>query len=228
MKTDSHLADNRITQCFARLRAQGQSAFIPFITAGDPDYQTSLDLLKGLPAAGADLIELGMPFSDPMADGPAIQASSLRALKGGHSMADSFAMIREFRKTNQTTPILLMGYYNPIFAMGCADFVHQALEAGADGLIIVDLPPEHDDELCDHAMAKGLVFVRLLTPATDEARMRRITAGQAGMIYYVSVTGITGTHSAPHLQIKAACRMIRKSTSLPIAVGFGIRSASQV
>jgi len=187
MQTDSK--KSRIDRRFEALKADGAKALVTFLTAGDPDYDTSLEILKGLPQAGADIIEIGMPFTDPMADGPAIQASSLRALKGGQNMIKTLQLVREFRTTEADTPIVLMGYYNPIYIYGCDRFIKDALEAGVDGLIVVDLPPEEDDELCIPAMAAGLNFIRLATPTTDDKRLPKVLANTSGFVYYVSISG---------------------------------------
>mgnify|MGYP000290698571 CR=1 FL=1 len=186
----------RIDQTFAKLKAEGRGGLVTFITAGDPDYDTSLSLLKGLPGAGADIVELGMPFSDPMADGPAIQASSLRALKGGQTLRKTLEMVRTFREKDDETPIVLMGYYNPIYSRGVDAFLEEAKDAGIDGLIVVDLPPEEDDELCIPAQKAGLNFIRLATPTTDDKRLPKVLQNTSGFVYYVSITGITGAAEA--------------------------------
>jgi tryptophan synthase alpha chain len=218
---------SRIERRFAKLRQEGRAGLIPFVTAGDPDPETSAALVSALPAAGADLIELGMPFSDPMADGPAIQASSLRAIGAGMTLRKTIALVRRFRRQDNDTPIVLMGYYNPIYSYGVAGFVRDALGAGVDGLIVVDLPPEHDDELCLPALKAGLHFVRLATPTTDDARLLRVLENTSGFVYYVSIAGITGTRSAAEGAIERAVTRLRRHTHLPIAVGFGIRTAEQ-
>jgi tryptophan synthase alpha chain len=218
---------NRIAQRFTELKAQHRAAFVPFITAGDPDQETSRAILAALPGVGADLIELGMPFSDPMADGPAVQASSLRALKAGASMARTFELVRDFRKRDDKTPIVLMGYYNPIHAMGAENFVKEAKAAGADGLIIVDLPPEEDAVLQAPAKAAGIDVIRLVTPTTHDARLAKVLDGASGFLYYVSIAGVTGTKSFAASDVKAALARIRKATTLPIAVGFGIKTQAQ-
>ncbi len=218
---------SRIAQRFAELKAQGRAAFVPFITAGDPDLDTSRAILHALPAAGADLIELGMPFSDPMADGPAVQASSLRALKSGAGMARTLEMVRGFRERDSDTPIVLMGYYNPVHAMGVEKFVKEVAAAGADGLIIVDLPPEEDAVLQGPAKAAGIDVIRLVTPTTHEARLARVLDGASGFLYYVSIAGVTGTKSFAEAEVKAALARIRKATHLPLAVGFGIKTPAQ-
>ncbi len=217
----------RIDRRFAALKAEGRAGLVTFITAGDPDYETSLALLKGLPKAGADVIELGMPFTDPMADGIAIQAANLRALAGGMTLRKTLAMVAEFRKTDSDTPIVLMGYYNPIFSMGVPAFLEAAKAAGVDGLIVVDLPPEEDRELCVPAQAAGLNFVRLTTPTTDEKRLPTVMRNSSGFVYYVSITGITGAASFSADRITAAVARLRAATRLPIAVGFGIRTPDQ-
>ncbi len=214
----------RIDRRFAALRQQNRAGFVTFLTAADPDIETSFEIIKGLPAAGADLIELGMPFTDPMADGPAIQASSLRALKSGGSMKVTLELVRRFREVDQDTPIVLMGYYNPIYHYGVDAFLGDAAKAGVDGLIIVDLPPEEDDELCLPARAAGLNFVRLATPTTDEARLPAVLANTSGFLYYVAIAGITGTTSADTDKLENAVNVLRQSTDLPIAVGFGIKT----
>jgi tryptophan synthase alpha chain len=218
----------RIDRTFAALKGQGRAGLVTFVTAGDPDYETSLAMLKGLPAAGADIIELGMPFSDPMADGPAIQASSLRALNAGQNMKKTLSLVREFRKDNQTTPIVLMGYYNPIYVYPVDGFVRDASEAGADGLIIVDLPPEEDEELRPAAAAAGLNFIRLATPTTDARRLPAVLANTSGFVYYVSIAGITGTAAPDVTSVSAHVERIKAHTDLPIAVGFGVKSPEQV
>ena len=217
----------RIERRFEELKAAGRAGLGIFVTAGDPDYETALDLVKALPAAGADLIELGMPFTDPMADGPAIQASSLRALKSGQNMKKTLALVRTFRATDQATPIVLMGYYNPIYSYGIEAFLKDALAAGVDGLIIVDLPPEEDVELCLPALKAGLNFVRLATPTTDDHRLPTVLKNTSGFVYYVAITGITGTKSASDADIARAVQRLKRHTDLPVAVGFGIRNADQ-
>nr|WP_211106453.1 tryptophan synthase subunit alpha [Nitrospirillum iridis] len=204
------------------MKAEGRAGLVTFITAGDPDHDTCLDLLKGLPGAGADLIELGMPFTDPMADGPAIQASTLRALATGARMTRTLELVRAFREGDADTPIILMGYYNPIYAYGVDRFLADAKAAGVDGLIVVDLPPEEDGELCLPARAAGVNFIRLATPTTDKARLPAVLANTSGFIYYVSIAGITGAGSATSDAIAAAVAHLRTGTDLPVAVGFGI------
>jgi tryptophan synthase alpha chain len=219
---------SRIDRRFAALKEQGRKAFVAFITAGDPDYDTSREILLGLPAAGADVIELGMPFSDPMADGPAIQASSLRALKAGHTMARTLDLVRTFRQRDRDTPIVLMGYYNPIYIYPRERFLDDAVAAGVDGLIIVDVPPEADAELCLPAVERGLNFIRLATPTTDAARLPAVLANTSGFLYYVSITGITGAAAPEVNAVHSDVARIRMATELPIAVGFGIRTPEQV
>ena len=214
----------RIDTRFAELKKQGHSAFITFLMAGDPDPKTSLELLKALPKAGADIIEIGMPFTDPMADGPAIQAAGLRALKAGMTLKKTLAMVRAFRTGDATTPLVLMGYYNPIYIYGVEKFLTDAKSAGVDGLIIVDLPPEEDDELCLPAMRAGLNFIRLATPTTDDKRLPAVLANTSGFVYYVSITGITGSASADANVVGDAVARIKRHTKLPVCVGFGIRT----
>jgi tryptophan synthase alpha chain len=217
----------RITARFAALAAEGRPGLVTFITAGDPDAATSLAILKALPAAGADVIELGVPFTDPMADGPAIQAAGLRALKGGQTLAKTQAMVRAFREGDGATPIVLMGYYNPIYIYGVPRFLVDAKDAGVDGLIVVDLPPEEDDELCLPALAAGLDFIRLATPTTDDKRLPAVLAHTAGFVYYVSITGITGSATPDADLVSAAVARIKGHTDLPVAVGFGVRTPAQ-
>ncbi len=219
--------ETRIDRRFRALKEAGRAAFVTFITAGDPDPATSAEILAGLPAAGADIIEIGMPFSDPMADGPAIQASSLRALKGGQTLRKTLAMVKAFRERDDETPIVLMGYYNPIYVYPVAAFLDDAKAAGVDGLIVVDLPPEADDELCIPAMAKGLNFIRLATPTTDERRLPRVLQNTSGFLYYVSITGITGSAAPDPGAVHREVDRIKQSTDLPVAVGFGVRSPEQ-
>ena len=215
---------SRISARFAELKKQNRAGFIAFISAGDPDYETSLEIFRGLPAAGADIIELGMPFTDPMAEGPAIQASSLRALQAGQTMARTLQMVREFRTDNDTTPIVLMGYYNPIYAYGVERFTADAANAGVDGLIIVDLPPEEDHELRAPAARAGLDLIRLATPTTDSARLPAVLDGATGFLYYVSIMGVTGTKTIATDEVAASLARIRAATDLPVAVGFGIKT----
>jgi tryptophan synthase alpha chain len=214
----------RIDTRFAELKKQGRSAFVTFLMAGDPDLETSLAIFKALPKAGADLIEIGMPFTDPMADGPAIQASGLRALKAGMTLKKTLAMVREFRKDDAATPLVLMGYYNPIYIYGVDKFLVDAKSAGVDGLIVVDLPPEEDAELCLPAMKAGLNFIRLATPTTDDKRLPAVLANTSGFVYYVSITGITGSASADTGAVTEAVARIKRHTGLPVCVGFGIRT----
>ncbi|WP_298279669.1 tryptophan synthase subunit alpha [uncultured Bradyrhizobium sp.] len=214
----------RIDARFAELKQQGRSAFVTFVMAGDPDPKTSLDILKALPKAGADVIEIGMPFTDPMADGPSIQAAGLRALKGGMTLKKTLAMVRDFRKEDNATPIVLMGYYNPIYIYGVDSFLADAKTAGVDGLIIVDLPPEEDTELCIPAIKAGLNFIRLATPTTDDKRLPAVLANTSGFVYYVAVTGITGSAAADSTVVGAAVARIKRHTALPVCVGFGIRT----
>jgi tryptophan synthase alpha chain len=222
------MAGTRLDATFAKLKAEGRTALVTFVTAGDPDYATSLELLRALPAAGADIVELGMPFSDPMADGPAIQASSLRALKAGMTLNKTLEMVRAFRQENTHTPIVLMGYFNPIFIHGPAQFVRDAKEAGVDGLIVVDVPPEADDELCVPAIEAGLNFIRLATPTTDDRRLPAVLANTSGFVYYVSIAGITGTRAPDIEAVKANVNRIKARTALPVCVGFGVKSPDQV
>jgi len=217
----------RITTRFAALKAKKQAAMVAFITAGDPDLATSAKLLAGLPAAGADIIELSVPFSDPMADGPTIQLANLRAFKAGISMGKVLDMVRGFRKTDADTPLVLMGYYNPIYAYGVEKFLKDAKESGVDGLIVVDLPPEEDAELCDPAKKHGLNFIRLVTPTTDAERLPAVLKSASGFLYYVSITGITGTRAADMGDVGTAVAELRRHTDLPIAVGFGISTPAQ-
>ena len=214
----------RIDARFAALKTEGRAAFVTFLMAGDPDLTTSLDIIKALPNAGADIIEIGMPFTDPMADGPAIQAAGLRALKAGTTLTKTLDLVRGFRKGDNATPIVLMGYYNPIYIYGVDRFLVDAKEAGVDGLIIVDLPPEEDSELCIPAMKAGLNFIRLATPTTDDKRLPAVLANTSGFVYYVSITGITGSASAKSSDVGAAVARIRRHTKLPVCVGFGIRT----
>ena len=219
--------ETRIGKRFAALKAERRAGLVTFVTAGDPDLETSKEILFGLPGAGADLIELGMPFSDPMADGPAIQASSLRALKNGMTLKKTLDLVAEFRKTNNDTPVVLMGYYNPIYILGVDAFAAEAQAAGVDGLIIVDLPPEEVDELWQPARAAGIDFIFLTAPTSDDARLPVIVKRASGFIYYVSITGITGTRSADIADVGVALKRIGKHTELPIAVGFGIKTPEQ-
>lgn len=215
---------SRIPSRFAANAASGRASLVTFVTAGDPDPVTSLAIVSALPGAGADVIELGMPFSDPMADGPAVQWSSMRALKAGMSLKGTLALVREFRKNNAETPIVLMGYYNPIYIFGVAAFLDEAKEAGVDGLIVVDLPPEEDAELCLPALAAGLNFIRLATPTTDDKRLPAVLANTSGFVYYVSINGITGTATPDFSQVSTAVARIKRHTALPVAVGFGVKT----
>jgi len=217
----------RIDQRFADLKREGRAALVTFTMAGDPDTKTSLEILKALPKAGADVIELGMPFTDPMADGPAIQAGGLRALNAGQDMVKTLGMIRAFRKSDSGTPIVLMGYYNPIYIYGVTKFLADAKSAGVDGLIVVDLPPEEDEELCLPALKAGLNFIRLATPTTDDKRLPAVLANTSGFVYYVSITGITGSAAPDTDKVHAAVTRIKRHTKLPVAVGFGVRTAKQ-
>ncbi len=217
----------RIDRRFAALKQEGRAALMTFVMAGDPDYETSLAILKALPKAGADVIELGMPFTDPMADGPAIQAAELRALHGGQNMKRTLALVREFRRGDEATPILLMGYYNPIYVYGVDRFLADAKSAGVDGLIVVDLPPEEDAELCLPAVEAGLNFIRLATPTTDDKRLPAVLANTSGFVYYVSITGITGSAAPDPSRVTEAVARIKRHTKLPVCVGFGVRNAEQ-
>jgi len=219
--------NTRIDRRFAALNAEGRAALMTFTMTGDPDYETSLAIVKALPKAGADLIELGMPFTDPMADGPAIQAAGVRALRGGQRLTKTLALVREFRKGDNTTPILLMGYYNPIYIYGVDRFIADAKEAGVDGLIVVDLPPEEDEELCLPTLKAGLNFIRLATPTTDEKRLPVVLNNTSGFVYYVSITGITGSTAPDASRVAAAVNRIKRHTKLPVAVGFGVKTAEQ-
>jgi tryptophan synthase alpha chain len=214
----------RIDARFAELAKQGRSAFVTFLMAGDPDPKTSLDIIKALPKAGADIIEIGMPFTDPMADGPSIQAAGLRALKGGMTLKKTLELVRGFRKEDDGTPLVLMGYYNPIYIYGVDKFLVDAKTAGVDGLIIVDLPPEEDTELCLPAMKAGLNFIRLATPTTDDKRLPAVLANTSGFVYYVAITGITGSAAADSTAVGEAVARIKRHTKLPVCVGFGIRT----
>lgn len=215
----------RLARRFARLKAEGRAGLVAFVTAGDPDADTGLAILRGLPEAGADIIELGMPFTDPMADGPAIQASSLRALAAGATMVSTLRAVRDFRSGDADTPVILMGYYNPIYSYGVDRFLVDARSAGVDGLIVVDLPPEEDEELCLPALKSGLNFIRLTTPTTDDRRLPTVLANTSGFVYYVSITGITGAGSATEEAIRSSVQRLKRHTDLPVAVGFGITTA---
>jgi len=216
----------RIEKRFAALKADGRAALVTFTMAGDPDTATSLEVIKALPKAGADMIEIGMPFTDPMADGPAIQAAGVRALAAGQTLAKTIQMVRDFRKGDDDTPIVLMGYYNPIYIYGVDKFLVDAKAAGVDGLIVVDLPPEEDDELCIPALKAGLNFIRLATPTTDDKRLPTVLNNTSGFVYYVSITGITGSAAPEPAKVSAAVGRIKKHTKLPVAVGFGVRDAA--
>lgn len=216
----------RIDTRFASLGAEGRAALVTFVMAGDPDPATSLAIVKALPAAGADLIEIGMPFTDPMADGPAVQAAGLRALAAGETLAGTLKLVREFRTGDQSTPIILMGYYNPIYIYGVDRFLVDAKSAGIDGLIVVDLPPEEDDELCKPALAAGLNFIRLATPTTDDARLPKVLTNTSGFVYYVSIAGITGAATPDFGKVATAVARIKSHTTLPVAVGFGVKTAA--
>jgi tryptophan synthase alpha chain len=217
----------RIARRFAALRREGRAGLVAYLTAGDPDHATSALLFRGLPGAGVDLIEIGMPFSDPMADGPAIQAAGQRALKAGTTLRDTLALVRELRRADDATPIVLMGYYNPIYRYGSEAFVRDAVACGVDGVIVVDLPPEEDAELTDPAHAAGLAFVRLATPTSDDRRLPVILERASGFLYYVAIAGITGTRPADTDSVAAAVMRLRRFTDLPIAVGFGIKTPEQ-
>ncbi len=219
--------ETRIDRRFAALKREGRGALVTFITAGDPDYETCAEILAGLPAAGADVIELGMPFSDPMADGPAIQAASQRALAAGQTTRRTLALVADFRKHDQDTPIVLMGYYNPIYVYPSEAFLDDAKAAGVDGLIIVDVPPEADDELCLPAVERGLNFIRLATPTTDSKRLPTVLANSSGFVYYVSITGITGTATPDVEAVHGQVDRIRRATTLPVVVGFGVKTSEQ-
>ena len=212
----------RIDTAFAKLKSEGRKAFVAYIMAGDPDLATSLEIMRGLPGAGVDIIELGVPFTDPMADGPTIQLAGQRALEGGQTLAKTLQMVRDFRAENDTTPIVLMGYYNPIYSRGVDRFLADAKDAGVDGLIVVDLPPEEDSELCLPAQAAGLNFIRLATPTTDAARLPKVLTNTSGFVYYVSITGITGAAAAQATNVAPEVARIKASTDLPVIVGFGI------
>jgi tryptophan synthase alpha chain len=214
----------RIDVCFEKLKHEGRSAFVTFLMAGDPDPETSLQIIKSLPKAGADIIEIGMPFTDPMADGPSIQAAGLRALNAGMTLKKTLELVRGFRKDDDATPLVLMGYYNPIYIYGVDKFLADAKTAGVDGLIIVDLPPEEDTELCVPALRAGLNFIRLATPTTDDKRLPAVLANTSGFVYYVSITGITGAAAADSRAVGEAVARIKRHTNLPVCVGFGIRT----
>ena len=215
---------SRLQTRFAELKQQNRAALVNFVTAGDPNYDASLAILKGLPAAGADVIELGMPFTDPMADGPAIQLANIRTLEGGQDLAKTLQMVREFREGEQATPLVLMGYFNPIHKYGVERFIAEAKASGVDGLIVVDLPPEHNVDLCDPAQAAGIDFIRLTTPTTDDKRLPKVLNGSSGFVYYVSVAGVTGAGSATLDHVEQAVTRLRRHTDLPLCIGFGIRT----
>jgi tryptophan synthase alpha chain len=217
----------RIDKRFAELKSEGRAALVTFTMAGDPDYDTSLAIALALPKAGADVIELGMPFTDPMADGPAIQAAGVRALAAGQNMIKTLKLVREFRKADDATPVVLMGYYNPIYIYGVDKFLADAKAAGVDGLIVVDLPPEEDEELCLPTLKAGLNFIRLATPTTDDKRLPAVLNNTSGFVYYVSITGITGAAAADAGKVSTAVTRIKRHTKLPVAVGFGVRTADQ-
>ncbi|MCO5081871.1 MAG: tryptophan synthase subunit alpha [Rhizobiaceae bacterium] len=221
------MTDTRIDRRFEKLAAEGRPALVTYFMGGDPDYATSLKIMKALPKAGADVIELGMPFSDPMADGPAIQAAGLRALKAGQTLAKTLQMAAEFRTGDDETPIVMMGYYNPIYIYGVDRFLADAKASGVDGLIVVDLPPEMDAELCVPAVKAGLNFIRLATPTTDDKRLPKVLENTSGFVYYVSMTGITGSALADTAKVDTAVRRIKQHTKLPICVGFGVKTAEQ-
>ena len=221
------MSETRIDRRFKALKAEGRAAFVTYVMAGDPNYQTSLEIIKGLPGAGADIIEVGLPFTDPMADGPAIQQAGLRALAGGMTLKKTLKLIGEFRDEDNDTPIVLMGYYNPIYSYGVDKFLVDAKAAGVDGLIVVDLPSEEDAELCLPALQAGLNFIRLATPTTDDKRLPKVLANSSGFLYYVSIAGTTGAAAPKPADVAKALERIRKTTDLPIAVGFGLRSGAQ-
>jgi tryptophan synthase alpha chain len=214
----------RMDRRFAALAEENRPALVTYFMGGDPDYDTSLAVMRAMPAAGADIIELGMPFSDPMADGPAIQAAGLRALRGGQTLKKTLGLLRAFRQEDRDTPVVMMGYYNPIYTYGVDSFLADAVEAGLDGLIIVDLPPEMDDELCLPALARGISFIRLATPTTDDKRLPTVLNNTSGFVYYVSMTGITGSALPDTGKVAGAVRRIKRHTSLPVCVGFGIKT----
>lgn len=214
----------RLADTFARCRAEDRAALVTYVMAGDPDPETSLQVLRALPEAGADIVEFGLPFTDPMADGPAIQAAGLRALKGGQTLARTLELVRRFREENTATPVILMGYYNPIYIYGVARFLEEAKAAGIDGLIVVDLPAEEDDELCLPTIQAGLAFIRLATPTTDAGRLPAVLANTTGFVYYVSITGITGTATPDFGVVAGAVERIRRHTDLPVVVGFGVKT----
>jgi tryptophan synthase alpha chain len=224
---DAAMDMTRIDRRFEMLRQEGRAALVTYMMAGDPGHEASLEIMKALPAAGADIIELGMPFSDPMADGPAIQAAGLRALKAGQTLARTLAMASEFRSQDDDTPIIMMGYYNPIYSYGVDRFLADARKAGIDGLIVVDLPPEADHELCIPALGAGISFIRLATPTTDDKRLPKVLENTSGFVYYVSMTGITGSALPDTSQVGAAVKRIKSHTTLPVCVGFGVKTPEQ-
>ncbi|ESY07114.1 tryptophan synthase subunit alpha [Mesorhizobium sp. C386A] len=217
----------RIDRRMAKLKAEGRPALVTYFMSGDPDYDTALSIMKALPKAGADIIEMGMPFSDPMADGPAIQAAGLRALKGGQTLVKTLKTAADFRAIDNETPIVLMGYYNPIYIYGVDRFLKDAIASGIDGLIVVDLPPEMDEELCIPALKAGINFIRLATPTTDDKRLPKVLQNTSGFVYYVSMTGITGSALADTGKVAAAVKRIKGHTDLPVCVGFGVKTAEQ-
>jgi tryptophan synthase alpha chain len=217
---------SRIEARFAQCRAEGRAALVTYVMAGDPDPDTSLAILRGLPKAGADIVEFGLPFTDPMADGPSIQAAGLRALKAGQDTEKTLDLVRRFRAEDAETPVILMGYFNPLYVYGVERFLTDAIEAGVDGLIIVDLPPEEDDELCLPALKAGLAFIRLATPTTDDKRLPAVLANTAGFVYYVSITGITGAATPDFGRVATAVERIKRHTPLPVVVGFGVKNGS--
>jgi len=219
------MSETRLTAKFAELKREGRAGFIAYVMGGDPNYATALEVMRGLPGAGVDFIELGMPFTDPMADGPSIQAAGLRALNAGHTMRSTFDMVRQFREGDRDTPIVLMGYYNPIYSWGVEAFLKEAVSAGVDGLIVVDLPPEEDQELCLPALQAGVNFIRLTAPTTDDRRLPAVLANTSGFVYYVSMTGITGVKSIDASGLRQAVERLQKGSGLPVAVGFGIKTA---
>ncbi|MEO3387106.1 tryptophan synthase subunit alpha [Mesorhizobium sp. CAU 1741] len=221
------MTDTRIDRRMSKLKQEGRPALVTYLMAGDPDYENSLAIMRGLPKAGSDIIELGMPFSDPMADGPAIQAAGLRALKAGQTLATTLAMAADFRQQDDETPIVLMGYYNPIYIYGVDRFLADAKASGIDGLIVVDLPPEMDEELCIPALKAGINFIRLATPTTDDKRLPKVLENTSGFVYYVSMTGITGSALTDTSKVGAAVARIKGHTDLPVCVGFGVKTAEQ-
>jgi tryptophan synthase alpha chain len=221
------MTETRIDRRFAALKSEGRPALVTFVMAGDPDHETSLAILKALPGAGADVIEIGMPFSDPMADGPAIQMAGQRALRGGETLRKTLGLVKAFREGDKDTPVVLMGYYNPIYSFGNAAFLDEARAAGVDGMIVVDLPPEADDELCLPAIERGLSFIRLATPTTDDRRLPAVLANTSGFVYYVSILGITGSAAPDAGRVGEAVTRIKRHTILPVVVGFGVRTAAQ-